>query len=68
MKVMSYVELTAAQIRTIDDLEKVVVTLSIASSSPRESVVMATITTFQQQKINLIIDTFGIVRSISIDG
>ncbi len=61
MKIMSYVELTPAQLKTIEALEKVVVRTSLI-----EPTVVATVSTFQAQDIKLTIDADGVIRNVEV--
>lgn len=61
MKIMSYVELTPAQEKTLDSLEKVVVRAAFNKSS-----IEATIRTFQQQNLILTMDADGVIEDVEV--
>ena len=61
MEITTYVELTEAQRRVLSDFEKVTVRTALC-----KPVVIATITTFQQQKIQLTIDANGIIQKVKV--
>jgi len=62
MEITTYVELTEAQRRVLSDFEKVTVRTALC-----EPVVIVTITTFQQQKIQLTIDANGIIQKVKVE-
>jgi len=59
VKITSYVQLTAAQEKTIEALETVTVRTSLL-----EPTVVATVRTFQGQEVKLTIDAAGVVRHV----
>ncbi len=59
MEITTYVELTEAQRRVLGDFQKVTVRTALC-----EPVVIVTITTFQQQNIQLTIDANGVVQKV----
>lgn len=61
MKITSYVELTAAQEKTIEALETVVVRTSLIKPT-----VVATVRTFQAQEVKLTIDADGIIENVEV--
>ncbi len=61
MKITSYVELTAAQEKTLESLETVTVRTSLI-----KPYVVATIRTFQAQNVRLTIDADGIVNHVEV--
>jgi len=61
MKIMSYVELTPAQIKTIEALGEVIV-----RKAPLRPTVVATIRTFQQQNVKLTIDADGVIENVEV--
>ncbi len=61
MKIMSYAELTSAQEKTIEALERVTVRTSLIQPS-----VVATIRTFQSQEVKLTIDADGIIENVEV--
>lgn len=61
MKIMSYVELTPAQMKSIEAFEKVVVKTSILNPT-----VVATFTTFQRQQVEVTIDGSGVIEHVSL--
>jgi len=62
MEITAYVELTEAQRRVLGDFQKVTVRTALC-----EPVVVATITTFQQQNIQLTIDANGIIQKVKVE-
>lgn len=61
MKIISYVELTAAQVKTLEAMETVVVRTSLIKPT-----VVATIRTFQAQNIKITIDADGVVEHMEV--
>ena len=61
MKIMSYVELTPAQEKTIEALETVTVRASLLQPT-----VVATIRTFQVQEVKLTIDADGVITGAEV--
>ena len=61
MKITSYVELTPAQEKTIEALERVTVRTSLIRPT-----VVATIRTFQVQEVKLTIDADGVITSTEV--
>ena len=61
MKITSYVELTPAQEKTLEALERVTV-----RTSPIRPTVVATIRTFQVQEVKLTIDADGVITSTKV--
>ena len=61
MKIISYVELTPAQVKTIEALERVTVRSPLIQPS-----VVATIRTFQAQEVKITIDASGVIRNVQV--
>ena len=61
MKITSYVELTPAQEKTLEALERVTVRSPLIQPS-----VVATIRTFQAQEVKICIDTNGIIQDVQV--
>jgi len=61
VKIISYVELTPAQVKTIEALERVTVRSPLIQPS-----VVATIRTFQAQEVKLTIDADGIIENVEV--
>ena len=61
MKITSYVELTPAQEKTLEALERVTVRSPLIQPSA-----VATIRTFQAQEVKLCIDTNGIIQNVQV--
>ena len=61
MKIMSYVELTPAQEKTIEALETVMVRTSLIQPT-----VVATIRTFQVQGVKLTIGADGVIQHVEV--
>ncbi len=61
MKIISYVELTAAQEKALEALERVTVRSPLIQPS-----VVATIRTFQAQEVKLTIDANGIIQNVQV--
>jgi len=61
VKITSYVELTAAQEKTLKALETVIVRTSLLQPT-----VVATIRTFQAQEVKLTIDTNGVIQHVQV--
>ena len=61
MKIISYVELTPAQEKTLEALETVIVRTSLIRPS-----VVATIRTFQVQEVKLTIDASGVIQHVQV--
>lgn len=61
MRIVSYVSLTPAQVRLFDDLEHVEVRTALISPD-----VIATIKTFQDQRIQLTIDESGVIKHLEL--
>jgi len=61
VKIMSYVELTPAQEKTIEALETVTVRTSLLQPT-----VVATIRTFQVQEVKLTIDANGVITGAEV--
>ena len=62
MQIISYVELTPAQIRAVTDFETVVVRTVLTRPS-----VMATFKTFQGQAVKIMIDQYGCIQEVELD-
>ena len=61
MKIMSYVELTPAQEKTLEALETVTVRMSLIQPT-----VVATIRTFQVQEVKLTIGADGVIQHVEV--
>ena len=61
MKIMSYVELTPAQEKTLEALETVTVRTSLIQPT-----VVATIRTFQVQEVKLTIGADGVIQHVEV--
>ena len=61
MKIISYVELTPAQEKTLEALERVTVRSPLIQPS-----VVATIRTFQAQEVKITIDASGIIQNVQV--
>lgn len=62
MKIVSYVELTPAQERTLDDFDKLTVRTSLLKPT-----VIATIKTWQGQEIKATIDAAGVIELVALE-
>ncbi len=62
MKILSYVELTPAQERVLNDLENVTVRTALI-----KPVVVATVRTFQAQAVKLVIDEAGVIQNVMLE-
>lgn len=61
MKIMSYIELTPAQEKTLEALETVTVRTSLIQPT-----VVATIRTFQVQEVKLTIGADGVIQHVEV--
>ena len=61
MKIISYVELTPAQGKTLEALERVTVRSPLIQPS-----VVATIRTFQAQEVKVTIDASGVIQHVEV--
>jgi len=61
VRIVSYVPLTPAQVRLFDDLERVEVRATLVSPD-----VVATIKTFQGQRIKLTIDESAVIKHLEL--
>jgi len=61
VKIMSYVELTPAQEKTLEALETVTVRMSLIQPT-----VVATIRTFQVQEVKLTIGADGVIQHVEV--
>ena len=63
MKIVSYVELTPAQERSIEGMQDCAVRTALVSP-----LVVATFTTFLAQKVKLTIDANGVIQHVGLEG
>lgn len=62
MKIISYVDLTPAQMKAIEAFESVVVRTSLLDPT-----VVATFTTFQGQQVRVTIDGAGVIEYVAFE-
>ena len=61
MKILTFVDLTPAQIKTIEAFESLVVRATLIKPN-----VLATFTTFQAQDVKIAIDQNGVIESVEL--